>query len=64
MKCLARQKGGAKLRVRKRKANKDNKSEADVPPRANCQGSPTADGDGGMILEAGDSEDDGGGEKS
>ena len=53
MKCLARQKGGAKLRVRKRKANKDNKSEADVPPRANCQGNPTVDGDGGMILEAG-----------
>ena len=48
-----KRKKGAKSRVRKRRDDKDNKSEADAPPIADCQGNPTVDGDGGMILEAG-----------
>ena len=47
------------MRVRKRRADKDNKSDADAPPLADCQGNPTVDGGGGMILEAGDLEDEG-----
>ena len=54
-----KRKKGLKSRVRKRKRrnNKNNKSEADTPPLVDCQGNPTVDG--GMMCEAGDSEDDG-----
>ena len=53
-----KRKKGAKLRVRKRRDNKNNKSKSDAPPLVDCQGNPIVDGGGDMILEAGDGEDE------
>ena len=53
-----KRKKGTKSRVRKRRDNKNNKSEADAPPLADCQGNLTYTVDDGMMYKAGDSEDD------
>ena len=61
MECLARQKekrGQNRASEKEGIHNKNNKSEADAPPLVDCQGNPTVDGSGGMILEADDSEDE------